>query len=302
MLLLDSSGGRGPSCDAGDPVLIRLRYGHERVFSAIADGCDPELLRTPSGVTVMGPTASLAVGGLVDPLFTAGARVDRVLDYIGLTFATASAVAARRLSAPATAVALPYELNDPRVPFGQVIWQIPLPGTKEAVGSGSVTLVVAVRHAPPCRAGQLLGRYEDGGNATQDHFGSIELQDTSSRPCRLSGRVSLHGLSGDGRPDTESASEAVGPPIILSPRATARAPERFPPRALIATIGFAGGVSMCYGHETVPRTWSLTLGRLTTVRIANTAPPGLSGKGGPFYTCRGGLSFGLSPPPQLLGS
>lgn len=301
-LLLDSHGGRGPSCDVGYPVLIRLRYRTAGVLSALADGCDPELLRSPGGVRVMGPTASLAVGGLLTPEFNRGARLERVLDYIGLRFAIASATAGRRLSASGTGTVLPYELNDSGVPFGQVIWQIPLPGTEQSVGAGSVSLVVATRPASPCRSGQLLGHYEDGGNATQNHFGSIELLDTSSRSCSLSGRLALQGLSGEGRPDTESASEPVGPTIVLSPRATARAFTRFPPRALVATIGFGGNASMCHGRETVPRTWSLTLGTRARLRIANTAPLGVSGKGGPFYSCRGGLSFGLSPPPRILGS
>ena len=173
------AGGRGPSCDVGFPVLMQLGYRTGRVFSALAAGCDPELLSTQTGTEVLSPTASLAVGGLLDPPLNAGGHVTRVFDDIGQPLATAAAAAQRNLKAAGEVHVTLHELADPKAPFGQVVWQTPLPGTEQDAGSGSIGLVVATHHAPPCRAGQILGRYANGGNGTGNHFGNIELLNTS---------------------------------------------------------------------------------------------------------------------------
>jgi hypothetical protein len=296
-LMLDTRGGRGPSCDAGYQVLTRLRYRNARSISALAAGCDPELLSTPTGVNVLSPTASLAVGGLLNPLLSDGGRVTRVSDYIGQPLAPA-ALAAQRVLRPAGDVVSAYEINDARAPFGHVVWQIPLPGTKQDVGSGSMELIVATRRAPRCRATQLLGRYWDGGNATQDHFGNIALLDTSPEACTLEGRLTLHGVGADGRADTKTVSEPIGPALVLSPRTSTRMLEHQPATALIAAFGFAGGADGPQGpcYDTFPRAWSIALSTNVTLRIAN----GGAGAGGPFYSCRGSLSFGLSSGVHLL--
>lgn len=305
-LLLNSRVGRGPSCDGGFPTLVRLSYRGGPILSMLAAGCDPESLSTPAGTEVLSPTASLGVGGLLDPPLERNGRVTRVVDYIGQRLAAAARDAKRHLRAAGEIHVTLYELNDPAAPFGQVVWQTPLRGTEQDAESGSVGLIVATHHAPPCRANQLLGRYANGGNGTGDHFGNIDLLNTSPRACSLNGRLTLHGVGTDGRPDTNTVSEPVGPPLVLSPKTTLRLLDHDPATALIATFGFAGDArddpqapnGLCYDHETVPRAWLLTLSTGDTLRIRNGAP----GEGGPFYSCHGSLSFALSPGVQLLSS
>jgi hypothetical protein len=113
-LLLDSRGGRGPSCDAGYPVFMRLRYRGARVLSTLAAGCDPELLSAPTGVELLSPTASLAIAGLLDPPLNHGGRTTRVFDYIGQRLATAALAAKRHLKAAGEAHVSPYERTVPR--------------------------------------------------------------------------------------------------------------------------------------------------------------------------------------------
>ena len=306
LTLMVDSRGRGPSCDVGFPVLMQLRYRTGRVFSALASGCDPELLSTPTGTEVLSPTASLAVGGLLDPPLNPGGHVTRVFDYIGQRLATAVTAARRHLKAAGEVHVTLYELADPGAPFEQVVWQTPLSGTEQDAASGSIGLVVTMHRAPPCRADQLLGRYANGGNGTGDHFGNIDLLNTSPRACSLNGRLTLHGIGTDGQPDTSTVSEPVGPVLVLSPKTTLRTLEHDPASALIVTFGFAGDArddpqapnGLCYDHETTPKAWALTLNTSTTLRIPNGAP----GEGGPFYSCHGSLSLALSRGVQLLGS
>lgn len=296
-LLLDSRGGLGPSCDAGFPALIRLSYPHGRILSALAAGCDPEQLSTPTGTGTLSPTASLAVGALLDPpaVRGGGGRV-RVLNYIGQALAAAARAAKRYLKAAFDFRVSPYELNEPAVPFGQVVWQTPLAGTEQYASFGPLVLTVATHRSPPCRADQLHGRYHNGGEAMNSQFGAIDLLDTSPQACSLNGRLTLTGIGATGRPETETVSEPIAPPLLLSPRTSLRTLARDPAAALIATFGFTGAQSdtpnlICDVRTTTPTAWSLTLSSGVTLHIANGAP----GEGGPFSSCRGNLSFALTP-------
>jgi hypothetical protein len=302
-LLLDSRGGLGPSCDAGFPALIRLRYQDAHVLSLLATGCDPELLSTPTGDRALSATASLAVGGLLDPpaLHGGGGRV-RVGDYIGQALPTAGRAARRDLKAAFEFRVSPYELNEPTASFGHVVWQTPLAGSEQYASFGPLVLIVATHRVPPCRADQLEGRYQNGGEAMQSQFGAIDLLDTSPRACSLTGRLSLAGIGATGQPDTNTVSEPIAPPLVLSPRTTLRALARDPAAALIATFSFTRPLideanGNC-NHRETPTAWSLTLNSGVTVLLAN----GATGEGGPFSSCRGNLSFALSSGVQLLGS
>lgn len=179
------------------------------------------------------------------------------------------------------------ELSDPAVPFGEIVWQSPLPGTRESAASAGVQLVVAVRAAPPCRASQLIGRYTGTGAGAGIYIGSIALANSSPKACTLSGRLALSGLSADGHADTVTVSERLEPALVLGPRATPR-PRR---PDLVAVFGFAGpnddASQTCFHHETIPSTFSLALSAGGTVLVANRG----RATGGPFRTCHGGLSF-----------
>lgn len=253
----------------------------------------------------MSPTASLAVGGLLDPPLN-GDRATRVYDYIGKRLTTAVRAAEVHLAAAGVVDVGLGEFYDPRAPFGEVVWQLPLPGTDQDVGFGTADLIVATRRAPSCTASQLLGRYENGGNGTGNHFGNIDILDISNRPCTLAGRLELHGLGANGRTDTATVSERIEPALILSPETTLHTLATHPAAALIATFGFAGDArddprarnGLCYSHETIPEVWALTLKGRYTLRIDNGAP----GEGGPYFSCYGNLTVAFSPGIGLLGS
>jgi hypothetical protein len=299
-LLLDRRGrpgGRGGSCDGGHPALIRLRYPNSVLRSILTAGCDPELVSTPAGLKALSPTGALPVAALIDPPLTRGDRVTPVPDYVGQPLASVARAFRQHFHATGEGLS-PYELIDPAVPFGQIVWETPLPGTAQAMGSTGASLIVAVHSEPPCRADQLRGRYANGEAGVGDQFGGIEVIDISSGPCSVKGRLTLHGVDSDGRPDTDTVTEQIGQTLVVSPSTTLRTLERDPAAALIMGFGFSGNASRCYDHETVPKVWSLTVNTDVTIRIPNVAP----GERGRFYSCYGNLSFGLSPGVQLLGS
>jgi len=281
-LLIDTRAGSGSSCDAGSPVLLRLRYPGGTTFSGLAAGCSPEVLATGGRLEVLAPEASLALGGLLPA--PPGGRTVRVPDYLG-----------RRLAQVRPTPLSLYELTDPSVPFGQVVWQTPLPGTRQGA-AGGVQLVLGVHPAPPCRASQLAGRYTGTGAGAGSYIGGIALADSSAQPCTLTGRLTLTGLRASGEADTATASERLRPGLVLSPGAG----PRLTPPALIAVLGFAGpnddATQTCFHHETVPAAFSITLGTGGTVRVLNRAVA----TGGPFRTCHGGLSFASAAGPSLL--
>ena len=202
------------------------------------------------------------------------------------------------------------EIVDPQQPFGAVFWQEPLPGVRQTKPP-QADLLVAVAPEPRCAARQLAGRYLNAGNRTGNHFGNIVLLDSSSLPCRLSGRITLTGLDQAGHPDTVAATETLEPPLVLSPHAIPRAVLTRPSSTLAAIFGFAAEVrddprangGLCYSHESYPATWSLRLGRQAPLRFADGGP----GSGGRFLTCHGnfgftfGSPFGLSSWPTSSG-
>lgn len=301
--LIDSGGGDRWSCDDGDPALVRLRYAGGRTRSLLAAGCAPELVRTPTGVRRLSSTASFAVGGLAQPPLIRSDPVTATFDYLGRRLAIAVREAHRNFPGAGSAAVFDYELDDPTVPFGRVVWQRPLAGTAQDALVGEVELVVAVHPAKACRADQLEGRYRNGGNATESHFGSIDLLDVSGRPCTLEGRLELTGLDAAGRPATDTVSGRIAPGVVLSPGATVTTLDRDPAAALIAGVYFSGNAAgangLCYRHETIPVAWSLMLagaGAAAALRIENGGP----GAGGSFFSCRGSLSFGLTPGLGLL--
>jgi len=293
--LLDQRGGRGYSCDGGDPALIRLRYQSGRVLSTHVVGCHPELVSTPAGLEALPPAASLAVEGLIDPPLTAGPRVTRVPDYIGLPLPAAARAFGRRYPAAGQYAEPVDEVEDPSVPFGQVVWQLPLPGSQETAGQASAEFFVAVHSSPPCQADQLSGRFRNGEGLTGgQHTGAVELIDTSAHPCSLRGPITIRGLGSNGRADTRTVSEPVRPTLVLSPDTTLQTLGQDPAAALIAGLEFVGDRTNdpaggpCRPHETVPKVWALTLGNGDTLRLPNGAP----GEGGRFLTCREWLAPG----------
>jgi hypothetical protein len=300
--LLDTRGGAGKSCAGQSPVILRLRYRRSQTLPAIASGCDPEVLSTPAGVEVLSSAASNVLGGLLDaPIDSDGAI--RVFDYIGRPLASAAAAAIRHLKSAGAVNVGVAELNDPGVPFGRVVWQFPLAETEQDATSGSVDLIVATHHSPPCLSNQLLGRYQTTGFATGNIFGRVDIIDTSPQACSVTGSLTLTGIARDGRPDTHARSTTLGSALVLSPLATLRTVAHDPAATLAVSVGLSGdnrddpkaANGLCYSHETVPKMWSITLSTGAHLLIPNGGPGEKQ-----FGSCHGNLGpgFGIG----LLGS
>jgi hypothetical protein len=288
-LLLDQRGGTGFSCDVNYPTFVRLKYQPGQVVSLLAGGCGPEYISTASALDALPPSSSLGVSGLIDPAPILTRRLLRVPNYIGQPLASA----ARRGAVPV------YELAQPRVPFGQVVWQQPLPGPKPGGSKGGVDVVVAAGPQPQCRAAQLQGRGQPGEPLTGDTtIENIELIDTSPHACSLQGRITLHGIGHNGRADTRTASQPIEPVLVLSPNTTPRTLAHDPSTALIGTFSFAGAGEYNGGpcpRPNSPSAWSLTLSDHGNLRIP--AEPDDFGR---FATCHRTLTFAHLPNPSAF--
>jgi hypothetical protein len=291
-LLLDARGGSGPSCDVGQPVLVRLRYEGGRQRSDLAGGCDPERLLTRRGAAVLAPIASAAVGGLL-ALVPAQGRLVRTPELVGRPFA-AAARAARGYGGVTVG-----EVIDPSSVTGTVVWQVPLAGAERTRSDSGISVIVAVRRSARCRGSELRGHYVNGGLATQGHFGAVVLAAASPRPCSLAGPLRLGGLTAAGRLATGIVTIRLRRPVVLTPSAGAA---RFGLRGgggLVATLGFAGETdgppftsrAACAAREVHPARWELELPGGGRLEIAN----GRGGRG--FYSCGGNL---VRPPGQGL--
>lgn len=150
-----------------------------------------------------------------------------------------------------------------------------------------------------CRAGQLAARYQNGGLATQNHFGNIDIADISPRQCTLTGPLRLRGLTAGGRAATGTVSIPVSPTLTLTPDAGAATLERDTGSALAATFTFAGATTgppfgQCVAGEMHPASWALALPGGGSVLSAN-------GRGsGGFYSCAGSLFYERGMGPELL--
>jgi hypothetical protein len=288
-------GARGQESEHYDVVSLSYRA---TTVTLVAQDC-----AAPVGVAVSPAGRSWVLStatrdALEGATFALDAGNFRAPSFIGLPFVAARR-AANRLAPDSDGVV--GEVQDAQEPLGSVVWQEPLPGV--LADTRAVSLLVAVGPAPRCRSTQLAGRYLQGGVGTGDLFGSIVLFDTSRRPCRVSGHVTLTGLDSHDHPDTVSTSGLLEPPLTLSPRATGRLLDTQPIAVLAATFGFAAEVrddptvpgGICYGHETYPSAWSLRLTNEPAVRVPNGGP----GSGGRFYTCHGSFSIGKDAGFQL---
>jgi hypothetical protein len=290
-LLLDSRG-TGSSCDGGSPTLARLQF-RRSVFVAQATGCSPELLTTSHGSEPLAPPAAIALAGLFTPPLHP-ARTTATPGYVGGQL-WPSALAARQHGIQVVLA----EASDPPVPFDQVLWQTPLPGTPQQTGVVELSLIVATRPEPTCRSDQLAGRYLAGGSATQLHFGGFAVFDGSPEPCSLRGTLAFHGIDPTGQPDTNAVTEQIGPPVQLSPRASAPKLVSNPAGSLVAEFGFVGPDTAVSPNcrSVTPAAWSLELTGGAVLRVTN-QPTRLatSGSGVPFSSCDGSIGHAPGAP------
>jgi hypothetical protein len=303
--LLDTRrSGDGSSCDAGLAVLVQLRYRSGRAVTATAAGCDPERLAIATGGTfaIHSTVTANALSGLFD-LPLGGLRI-QTPDFIGRQLASAIHAIAH---APGVAVDPGVSLAaviDPATRFEQIIWQDPLPDTRQDAASFSFGFVVAVPRARPCRAGQLVGHFQEGGSGTGLSFGSIEILNRSDAPCGLRGSLTLTGLNRTGQRATHTITEPISSQLVLSPDTSIRTLVQHRGASLSATFIFAGNArddprpphGLCYAHETTPTDWLIRLRTGGEFRFKNGGRHDM-----PFSSCRGDLISAPNAPPGLGG-
>jgi hypothetical protein len=285
-----------PRCAAlGFTQLIEFGYQDGAVARAAVTFC-------PAGADVtaghrrarLGPPVS---DGLL--FYTSMHRHDhgpRTPDLIGLAPATAAAAAAKRHFRMYFAGAR----LDARARFGHVIFQSLPPGAISGPGN-QVSVIVAVRNAPSCVRAQLALSYRGGGFGAGNDFGGIIISNTSARPCRLTGRARLTGLSSQGRPVTNTVAARIGLPGVLSPLAAPIPPHASPPPGELVyrwnlDAEYRDGPASidrgyCQSLWVIPATWRLVLPGAASFTIGNTDPSNnnpLSPSGG-LVTCQGKL-------------
>lgn len=303
----------GARCISGfdAPNAIWLRYGATVAFVSVTD-CLPDAAVAERGKTrvALSEFATDALDAMTPdtPSAIVANPVPRdstsTPNFIGDALGRAAIAVIRAGLGPEGGA---DEVSDPQVPLGTVIWQEPAPGAIQQRGEGSVGLDVAVRPVPACRPDQLAAVFRAGGVGTGNLFGSIALLDVSTHACALSGPMTMTGLGRNASPDTESISERLEPPVVLSPGATAAAIGE-PASSLIARFGFNDDVrddptspnGLCSRFH-VPATWSVTIRHGRPLLAPNYDPTAIGDPGPRFYSCRGGLSttlaegFGLLP-------
>lgn len=110
-----------------------------------------------------------------------------------------------------------------------------------------VDVTVAVPPAPPCRATQVSVTFLGGQGFTGNDSGFLVVRDTSPQWCSLTGPVEVWGQAVTGRVDTETLTEPVPVPIVMSPSTVA--PQPFipltSPPVVQASVEFAANENGC---------------------------------------------------------
>jgi hypothetical protein len=302
--VLDSAGQAPPDVrrctgpQAGLPFAQVLRFGYAsgRVISAAV-----QYSTCPAALISVGRRAVGLPGPVRDSLFHdtslgPASQGPRTPALIGLAAAAAAAKARRGgfdLLVDGGAV-------DPRVPFGTVIFQADPPGWPES--SGQVDVVLAVRPARACTAGQLAAWFTGAQPGAGNDLGGIIVRDTGAAPCTLTGPLRLTGLDLAGRPVTSTVTDPVTGPAVLSPDAAPVSRQgRLAPGELVGTLLLAAAYrddaaspdGLCTAHQVAPARWRLTLPAGPALTVPNAVPhwagPSLAPQGG-LTTCRGRVS------------
>jgi hypothetical protein len=280
-------------------------YGGGRRVTAAISYTDCSL-----AIAAAGTRAAMLADQLQSDLFyltsvTRHPRGPRTPDLAGLAVRAAAAVAARgRWSLYVDGAVI-----DRAARPGTVIFQTPPAGVQDAGPGKDITVVMAVRPAPVCRAGQLALSYLRGGAGAGNDFGSVVVRDHSPRPCALTGPLHLVGTGTAGRPVTQPVTFAVAGVAVLSPatgpvsqRITlGGSPQSAARGAFVASLLLEaeyrdGPASVDRGYcaplWVIPAAWRVTLpdGQVLTVANADRFNPvGFDGTSGGLVTCRGEL-------------
>src|SRR5579859_6839695 len=218
--------GGGPS-ERGSAVVIELGYlGGQRTSATVdiqtCEGSISALETAGKFFQLPWPVIDALLYRVAD---SSGNRGPRVPDLTGLSLA-AAAVAAR---ARGLVLSLSGIVVDQRAPLGSVVYQAVPAGNRSRLGNGpSVRVIVAVRSASACTAGQLRLTYRYNGASRGTEWGAVVISDTGEAPCRLPATAIITGLDQAGQPVAgpftaaarnlrAPAEDATTAPLILGP-------------------------------------------------------------------------------------
>ena len=221
----------------------------------------------------------------------AGLPGDPVPDLTGLSLTQATEVA----RGAGFSVAIGGRTTDPLVATDTVVLQYP-PGGTGIIGN-TIDLLLSQQPAPACTVSQLAIDYRGLSYGTGQNFATLDIRDTSSKPCTLTGLIEVVGRNAAGHQDTNLQTFPVTPGLVLTAHTVKIDPAgAVPAGASIAWVPLQANVrdgpdqnGSCARHLVIPATWAVSLaGGTKVVRNGEGTQPA-------FIACLGRLG---GPTPQ----
>jgi hypothetical protein len=218
---------------------------------------------------------------------------DPVPDVTGLSLTQATDI----VRGAGFSVAVGGRTTDPLAAADTVVLQYP-PGGTGIIGN-TVDLLLSQEPAPACTVSQLAIDYRGLSYGTGQNFATLDVRDTSSKPCTLTGPIEVVGRNAAGQQDTNLQTFPVTPGLVLTAQTAKIDPAatgNVPAGASIAWVPLQANVrdgpdqnGSCARHLVIPASWAVSLaGGTKVVRNGEGTQPA-------FIACLGRLG---GPTPQ----
>jgi hypothetical protein len=288
--ILDAAPIGAAACANKPDAVLRFSYPDGTTSDVeVADlGCDRPTASAGGQVRTLEST----VGEYLDvDAAAAGLPGDSVPDLTGLSLAQATEVA----RGAGLSVAIGGRTTDPLVTTDTVVLQYP-PGGTGIIGN-TVDLLLSQQPAPACTVSQLAIDYRGLSYGTGQNFATLDVRDTSSKPCTLSGPIEVVGKNAAGQQDTNLQTFPVTPGLVLTAHTAKVDPAgAVPAGASIAWVPLQANVrdgpdqnGSCARHLVIPAAWAVSLaGGTKLVRNGDGTPP-------VFSACLGQLDGPTAP-------
>lgn len=297
--LLDLAPEGTATCSYKPDVLLRFEFRgapkEDEDVEVSSVGCDHPTASVEGRTWLISPTlADFLSADAIAP--GAKGNPPPVPNVTGLSLAEASDIITR-----AGMTIYPSDrVTDPLLSPDTVVLQDP-PAGAGMIGSGTeVDVLLSQQPAPACSAAQLAFDYHGVQYGTGDAFSDLDVRDTGATPCTLTGPISVVGVDIGGHAVTNHLSFSVARDLVLTARASARAPgSGAPNNAVIAWVPLEANVrdgpdagGSCARHLVVPNTWLVTL-----ADGVKSAPNGDGAAEPPMSACEGKLDVPINPSP-----
>jgi PASTA domain len=289
--ILDAAPAGAAACTSKPDALLRFNYadGTTSDVEVAYLGCDPptasaggQIRTLDSGVGKYLETAAVSGGLMGNP----------APDLTGLSLTEATDVA----RGAGLSVAVGGRTTDTLVAPDTVVLQYP-PGGTGMIGN-TVDLLLSQQPEPACTVSQLEIDYRGLSYSATQNFATLDVRDTSSQSCTLSGPIEVVGRNAAGHQDTNVQTFAVTAGLVLTAHTAKIDPSgAVPGGASIAGVQLQANVrdgpdanGSCARHLVIPATWAVSLaGGTKLVRNGDATQRA-------FSACLGQLS---GPTPQL---